>query len=117
MELDTILDELEQLTAEQYGYLGVAAIFGPLLLKLLGFKLLGATRSPACTGADSRWHLCPSTAWVRTNVERRHQRKSPAEPIGSAGLFASSEREISRQRPCLPERIPLPSIARTHPTG
>ncbi len=46
MELDTILDELEQLTAEQYGYLGVAAIFGPLLLKLLGFKLLGALVRP-----------------------------------------------------------------------
>jgi hypothetical protein len=40
MELDTILAELEQLTPEQYGYLGLAAIFGPMLLKLLGFKLL-----------------------------------------------------------------------------
>ena len=41
MELETLLAELEHLTAEQYGYLGIAAIFGPILLKLLGFKLLG----------------------------------------------------------------------------
>lgn len=46
MELDTILAELEQLSPEHYGYLGLAAVFGPLLLKVLGFKLLGTLVRP-----------------------------------------------------------------------
>ena len=40
MNLDELLAQLEQLTPEQYGYAGLAALFGPLVLRLLGFKLL-----------------------------------------------------------------------------
>ena len=40
MNENNLLAQLEQLTPEQYGYLGLAAIFGPLVLRLLGFKLL-----------------------------------------------------------------------------
>ena len=40
MNLDDLLAQLEQLTPEQYGYVGLAAVFGPLVLRLLGFKLL-----------------------------------------------------------------------------
>ncbi len=46
MDFDDILAELEQLTPEQYGYLGVAALFGPLVLRLLGFKALGNLLRP-----------------------------------------------------------------------
>lgn len=40
MNLDDLLQQLERLTPEQYGYLGLGAIFGPLVLRLLGFKIL-----------------------------------------------------------------------------
>ena len=40
MNADDLLQQLEQLTPEQYGYLGLAAIFGPFVLRLLGFKIL-----------------------------------------------------------------------------
>ena len=46
MTLDDILGELEQLTPEQYGYVGLVAIFGPFLLRLFGFKLLAALARP-----------------------------------------------------------------------
>jgi hypothetical protein len=46
MSLDDLLAELERLTPEQYRYLGLAAIFGPFALKLLGFKLLGRLVRP-----------------------------------------------------------------------
>ena len=46
MDLDDLWAELEQLTPEQYGYLGLVALFGPVLLKLLGFKALGALSRP-----------------------------------------------------------------------
>lgn len=46
MNLDDLLAELENLTPEQYGYLGVAAIFGPFVLRLLGFKLLARLVRP-----------------------------------------------------------------------
>ena len=46
MNLDDILAELEQLTPEHYGYVGLAAVFGPMLLRLLGFKLLAALIRP-----------------------------------------------------------------------
>ena len=46
MDFDNILAELEQLTPEQYGYLGLAAIFGPFVLRIFGFKALGALLRP-----------------------------------------------------------------------
>ncbi len=46
MNFDDLLAELEQLTPEQYGYLGAAALFGPLVLRLFGFKLLGNMLRP-----------------------------------------------------------------------
>ena len=46
MDFDRILEELERLTPEQFGYLGLAAIFGPFVLKLLGFKLLSPLVRP-----------------------------------------------------------------------
>jgi hypothetical protein len=46
MNLDDLLGELEQLTPEQYGYLGLSAVFGPLLLRLLGFRTLSRLVRP-----------------------------------------------------------------------
>jgi hypothetical protein len=46
MDLDSLLEELERLTPEQFGYLGIAAIFGPFILKLLGFKMLAPLVRP-----------------------------------------------------------------------
>ncbi len=46
MNLEDLLAELEQLTPEQYGYLGLAATFGPFVLRLLGFKLLARLIRP-----------------------------------------------------------------------
>ncbi len=46
MNLDDLLGELEQLTPEQYGYLGLAAMLGPLTLRLFGFKLLARLIRP-----------------------------------------------------------------------
>ena len=40
MNLGDLLAGLEQLTPEQYGYVGLAAVFGPLILRLFSFKLL-----------------------------------------------------------------------------
>jgi hypothetical protein len=46
MNLDDLVAELEKLTPEQFGYLGLAAMFGPLLLRILGFKLLSRLVRP-----------------------------------------------------------------------
>ncbi len=46
MNTDDLLAELERLTPEQYGYLGLAALLGPTVLKLFGFKLLGRLVRP-----------------------------------------------------------------------
>ncbi len=46
MNQDELLTTLEQLTPEQFGYLGLAATFGPLLLRLFGFKLLSRLVRP-----------------------------------------------------------------------
>ena len=46
MNLDDLLAELEQLTPEHYGYVGLAAVFGPPILRLLGFKMLAALIRP-----------------------------------------------------------------------
>ncbi len=46
MNLDDMLEQLGQLTPDQMGYLGLAAAFGPLLLRLLGFKLIGRLVRP-----------------------------------------------------------------------
>ena len=46
MNLDDLLAQLEQLTPEQYGYAGVAALLGPLVLRLLGFRLLAVLVRP-----------------------------------------------------------------------
>ena len=46
MDFDDLLSELEHLTPEQYGYLGLLAIFGPFVLRLFGFKLLAGLARP-----------------------------------------------------------------------
>ena len=46
MSLDDLLAELEQLTPEQIGYVAIAALFGPLLLRIIGFKLLAGLIRP-----------------------------------------------------------------------
>ncbi len=46
MNLDDLLKQLEGLTPEQYGYMGLAALLGPLTLRLLGFKMLGTLIRP-----------------------------------------------------------------------
>jgi len=46
MNLDDLLAQLEQLTPEQFGYLGLIATAGPLLLRLLGFKLFSRLVRP-----------------------------------------------------------------------
>ncbi len=46
MNFEDLLAQLERLTPEQYGYLGLAAVFGPFLLRLLGFKLLAGLIRP-----------------------------------------------------------------------
>jgi hypothetical protein len=46
MNLDDLLGELEQLTPEQFGYLGLLAVFGPILLRLIGFKTLSRLIRP-----------------------------------------------------------------------
>ena len=40
MDVDDLLAELERLTPEQFAYLGIAAIFGPFLLKLFRSEVL-----------------------------------------------------------------------------
>ena len=46
MNLEDLLANLERLTPDQYGYLGLAALFGPFVLRLLGFKLLARLVRP-----------------------------------------------------------------------
>ena len=46
MDLDNLLAGLERLTPEQFGYLGLAAIVGPFVTKLLGFKVLAPLVRP-----------------------------------------------------------------------
>ena len=46
MNSDDLLGQLEQLTPQQLSYLAVLAIFGPLLLRLLGFKMLATWSRP-----------------------------------------------------------------------
>jgi hypothetical protein len=46
MELDNLFAELERLTPEHFLYLGLAAMFGPFVVKLLGFKLLAPLVRP-----------------------------------------------------------------------
>ena len=46
MNPDDLLAQLAQLTPEQYGYAGLAAAFGPLVLRLFGFKLLATFIRP-----------------------------------------------------------------------
>lgn len=41
-----MLAELERLTPEHFLYLGLAAMFGPFVVKLLGFKLLAPLMRP-----------------------------------------------------------------------
>ena len=46
MTMEDILGELEQLTPEQFGYIGLAALIGPFVLRLFGFKLLARLIRP-----------------------------------------------------------------------
>lgn len=46
MNWEDLQRELEQLTPEQYGYLGITALFGPLALRMLGFKMLATLIRP-----------------------------------------------------------------------
>ena len=46
MNSDDLLGQLEQLTPQQLGYLALLAAFGPLLLRLLGFKMLATWSRP-----------------------------------------------------------------------
>lgn len=46
MELDKLLAELERLTPQHFMYLGLAAMFGPFVVRLLGFKLLAPLVRP-----------------------------------------------------------------------
>lgn len=46
MEIDTLLAELERLTPQHFMYLGLAAMFGPFVVKLLGFKLFAPLVRP-----------------------------------------------------------------------
>ena len=51
MNLEDLLAGLERITPEQYGYLGLAAVFGPFMLRLLGFKLLARLVRPLSLAA------------------------------------------------------------------
>ncbi len=46
MELENLLEQLDHLSARAYGYMGLAALIGPVLLRLLGFKALAALLRP-----------------------------------------------------------------------
>ena len=46
MNFEDLSAMLEQLTPEQYGYLALLAMFGPLALRILGFKLLARLVRP-----------------------------------------------------------------------
>ena len=46
MNLDDLWGELEHLTPEQYGYLGLLALVGPMILRLFGFKMLARLARP-----------------------------------------------------------------------
>lgn len=41
MDLDSLLHTLERMPGRTYGYVGIAATVGPLLLRIMGFKALG----------------------------------------------------------------------------
>ena len=47
MDFEDLFGLLEGLSARAYGYVGLAAIFGPLLLRLLGLKALANLLRPA----------------------------------------------------------------------
>jgi hypothetical protein len=51
MNLEDLISDLGQLNPEQYGYLGLAATFGPFVLRLLGFKLLARLVRPLALAA------------------------------------------------------------------
>jgi hypothetical protein len=46
MNLDELLDQLAELPREVYGYLLLAALAGPALLRLFGFKALAGLVRP-----------------------------------------------------------------------
>ncbi len=47
MNPDELVDQFAQLPAQAYGYALLAALIGPLLLRLLGFKFLSQLIRPA----------------------------------------------------------------------
>ncbi len=47
MDFEDLLDILKGLPARTYGYVGLVAVFGPLLLRLLGLKTLSNLLRPA----------------------------------------------------------------------
>lgn len=47
MNLETVLQQLQRLGIREYGYVGLAATVGPLVLRGLGFKMLGNLLRPA----------------------------------------------------------------------
>jgi len=47
LDLDEIVNQLNQLPMQVYSYAALAALFGPFVLRLLGFKTLGQVLRPA----------------------------------------------------------------------
>lgn len=47
LDLDEIVNQLNQLPMQVYSYAALAALFGPFVLRLLGFKALGTVLRPA----------------------------------------------------------------------
>ena len=47
LDLDEIVNQLNQLPMQVYSYAALAALFGPFVLRLLGFKALGQVLRPA----------------------------------------------------------------------
>ena len=45
-DLDQLVDQLNQLPMQVYSYAALAALFGPFVLRLFGFKALGQLLRP-----------------------------------------------------------------------
>ena len=45
-DLEQLVDQLNQLPMQVYSYAALAALFGPFVLRLLGFKALGQLLRP-----------------------------------------------------------------------
>ncbi|GAC1364223.1 MAG: hypothetical protein NVS4B8_28800 [Herpetosiphon sp.] len=41
MDFDSLLDVFNEIPSRTYGYIGLGVIFGPFMLRLLGFRTLG----------------------------------------------------------------------------